>query len=79
MDKVTINIVIEDGVITITDNMGNESTNSFDPEVTISDQLGTYVAEHIENNNIYSEIIAEGIENSDYIEDEDDDSDDWDD
>lgn len=78
MEKVTINITIEDGVIIINDNLGNESTNNFDPEVTISDQIGTYVAEHIENNNIYQEIIAEGIENSDYIEDEED-SDDWDD
>ncbi len=78
MEKVTINITIEDGVIIINDNLGNESTNNFDPEVTISDQIGTYVAEHIENNNVYSEIIAEGIENSDYIEDEED-SDEWDD
>ena len=76
MDRITINITIEDGIISIRDNMGNESNNDFDPDCTIADQIGTYVADHIEANQLYQEIINEGIENADYMDDDDDDFDD---
>lgn len=70
MNKVSINITIEDGIIIISDNFNNTTTNDFDPDVTISDQIGTYVADHIESTGLYSEIISEGIDNADYIDDE---------
>lgn len=80
MDRVSINILIEDGIITINDNLGNESTHDFDPDIAISDQIGTYVADHIEDNKIYDEIISEGIANQDYVDGYyDDDDDDFDD
>ena len=70
MNKVSINITIEDGIIIISDNFNNTTTNDFDPDVTISDQIGTYVADHIESTGLYSEIISEGIDNADYNDDE---------
>lgn len=80
MEKVTINIQIEGGYITITDNLGNESTHDFDPDIIISDQVGTYVADHMEEFSIHNEILAEGSENADYVdgyfEDDDEDFDD---
>lgn len=80
MEKIIITTTIEDGTITITDNLGNKSVNDLDPEITISDQVGTYVADHIEEYNIYSEIISEGNENADYndgyFDDDDEDFDD---
>lgn len=71
MRNVNINISIEDGIVVITDNLGNTSSNDLDPEITISDQIGTYVTDHIENHNIYSKILSEGIENADYMDDDD--------
>lgn len=80
MEKVIITITIEDGTVGITDNLGNKSLNDFDPDVTISDQIGTYVADHIEEYQIHKEIISEGNENADYndgyFDDDDDDFDD---
>lgn len=70
MKNVTINIIIEDGVVIINDNLGNTSSQDLDPEITISDQIGTYVTDHIENNNVYSEILSEGIDNADYMDEE---------
>lgn len=73
MEKVSINITIEEGVIEITDNFGNKSCNDFDPDVLISDQIGTYVVEHIETYKLYDDIIAEGYDNADLNDDENDD------
>jgi hypothetical protein len=80
MEKIIITTTIEDGIVTITDNLGNKSSNDFDPEITISDQIGTFIADHIEEFNIHDEIISEGAENADYndgyFDDDDDDFDD---
>ena len=80
MEKVTLNVTIEHGIVTITDNIGNESSNDLDPDVGISDQVGTLVADHIEEFQIHKEIFAEGSENADYVDGYfDDDDDDFDD
>ncbi len=71
MEKIVITVTIENGIVEITDNLGNTSNNDLDPDIMISDQIGTYVTDFVENNNIYADIIEEGVENEDYLDEED--------
>lgn len=71
MEKIVITVTIENGIVEITDNLGNTSNNDLDPDIMISDQIGTYVTDFVENNNIYADIIEEGVENEDYLDEDD--------